>query len=408
MVHNVQHAKERLVILDVIRGVAVLGILLMNIQAFSMVMAAYSNPLAYGDLSTLNRVVYSFSYLFADQKFMTIFSVLFGTSVMLMLNKLARKGSDVAAFHYKRMFFLAIFGLLHAFLLWWGDILFCYAIAGMFIFLFRRKSAKTLFLLGFLMLVLNSLLFVGFDNLLPLLNENERAEIMTYWQPSLADITAETNNMLLGWYEQIGYRNQMALETLSNIFLFFPRVIGLMLVGMALYKIHFFDESLSRQALTNKTLVLSAIICLFIGLLMTAYGSYRQFILGWPYLSMFTYMQYNYWGSLFVAYSYVAFCLYFFRLGFFIKMQQALACAGKMALTLYLMQSVICCFVFYGWGLGVFGEFERYQQLLFVLFIWIFQLVFAQWWFKYYQYGPCEWLWRMLTYTRLLKNKNIH
>ena len=119
--------QSRLVNIDIIRGIALLGILLMNIQAFSMNFSAYSNPTSFGDLTGVNFYVYYLSHVFADQKFMTIFSILFGVGIVLMAENIEKKGGNPTKIHYKRMFILAIFGLLHAYLLWFGDILFPYA-----------------------------------------------------------------------------------------------------------------------------------------------------------------------------------------------------------------------------------------------------------------------------------------
>jgi uncharacterized protein len=121
---------QRLESLDVLRGFAVLGILIMNIQSFSMVDAAYTNPSAFGDLTGVNRWVWLLSHVFADQKFMSLFSLLFGAGIALMAHRLQAQGQSAAWLHYRRMFWLLLFGLGHAYLFWHGDILFTYALAG--------------------------------------------------------------------------------------------------------------------------------------------------------------------------------------------------------------------------------------------------------------------------------------
>src|SRR5258708_23123865 len=135
---------ERIVPMDVLRGFALLGILVMNIQLFAMVEAAYDNPTAYGDLNGANFLVWLLSHLFADQKFISIFSMLFGAGIVLMWRKAERSGARPARLHYRRMGWLILFGLLHAYLLWYGDILYAYGICGLFVCLFRRKSPRTL------------------------------------------------------------------------------------------------------------------------------------------------------------------------------------------------------------------------------------------------------------------------
>src|SRR5258706_11965699 len=123
---------ERIVPMDVLRGFALLGILVMNIQLFAMVDAAYNNPTAYGDLNGTNFLVWLFSYLLADQKFMSIFSMLFGAGIILMWQNAERSGARPTVLHYRRVGWLILFGLLHAYLLWNGDILYTFGMCGLF------------------------------------------------------------------------------------------------------------------------------------------------------------------------------------------------------------------------------------------------------------------------------------
>ena len=118
----------RIVTLDVIRGIAILGILIMNIQSFSMIGQAYVNPTAFGDLTGINKWVWILSHVFADQKFMTLFSILFGASILLITEGVERKGKSPLKVHFSRNFWLLIIGLIHAYFLWYGDILTPYAV----------------------------------------------------------------------------------------------------------------------------------------------------------------------------------------------------------------------------------------------------------------------------------------
>src|SRR2546427_12466115 len=123
---------ERIVPMDVLRGFALLGILVMNIQLFAMVEAAYDNPTAYGDLNGANFLVWLFSHLLADQKFISVFSMLFGAGIVLMWQKAESSGAGATRLHYRRMGWMILFGLLHAYLLWYGDILFIYGMCVLF------------------------------------------------------------------------------------------------------------------------------------------------------------------------------------------------------------------------------------------------------------------------------------
>src|SRR5580698_1598737 len=142
--------KERIVSIDVLRGFALLGILPMNIQYFSMIAAAYLTPTAYWDLTGANYWVWLLSHVLADQKFMTIFSMLFGAGILLMTSRIEASGKPSAALHYRRMGWLILFGLAHAYLLWSGDILVAYGMCGLLVYLFRKLQPRTLLVLGLL------------------------------------------------------------------------------------------------------------------------------------------------------------------------------------------------------------------------------------------------------------------
>jgi uncharacterized protein len=147
---------ERIGSLDVLRGFAVLGILGMNIQSFAMIGKAYVNPNTYGDMSGANYWVWLLSHIFFDQKFMTIFSMLFGAGIVLMTQRQEASTGKSAKVHYRRMAILLIFGLIHAYVIWYGDILFTYALCGMVAYLFRRRRPWLLITLGILLIAVHS------------------------------------------------------------------------------------------------------------------------------------------------------------------------------------------------------------------------------------------------------------
>jgi len=387
---------ERLNNIDVIRGVAILGILLMNIQVFSMIFSAYSNPNSFGDLSGNNFIVYYLSHIFADQKFMTIFSVLFGVGIVLMADNIERKGGSPGRIHYKRMCILALFGMLHAYLLWFGDILFPYALAGMIAYTARKKSPKFLFITAFVLLALYSLIMILGGLSLPYWEAEELQLMQAMWTPTNELITKDNLANLGSWIDQSEQRNFMASKTQSNILFYLPRIIGLMMIGMALFKLDFFGKRYE-----NKTLMLTGLIAFIISLALIIYGNKQNFAGGWSLDSMFTGAQFNYWGSILMAYSYLCFLIMFCRTNVLSALKQVLANVGRMALTNYLSQSFICGFIFYGWGLGLYGSFERLEQLFVVFAVWSFQLVFSTLWMSRFQFGPVEWLWRTMTYSKV-------
>ena len=150
----------RIKALDVLRGFAVLGILIMNIQSFAMIETAYINPAAFGDLTGLNKIVWIVSHILADQKFMTIFSILFGAGILMISDKAEQKNLKSAGLHYRRIFWLLIIGLIHAYLLWHGDILVTYALCAFWVFLFRKLSPIKLIIIGLLLVSVASFIYL--------------------------------------------------------------------------------------------------------------------------------------------------------------------------------------------------------------------------------------------------------
>ena len=153
--------QERIEALDVLRGLALLGILTMNMGGFSMPSAAYMDPTAWGEFSGLNLGVWVTTHLFADLKFMAIFSILFGAGLVLMSDRRSARGEKTAGLHLRRMFWLLVFGLLHAHLLWSGDVLVWYALCGAVLFPFRNAKPRTLISLALVSWSIGSLILIG-------------------------------------------------------------------------------------------------------------------------------------------------------------------------------------------------------------------------------------------------------
>tara|TARA_B100000902_G_C27255877_1_gene887802 strand:+ start:281 stop:1510 length:1230 start_codon:yes stop_codon:yes gene_type:complete len=392
-------AEKRLLNLDVIRGTALLGILIMNIQSFSMINAAYSNPLSFGDFSGLNKTVYYFSHVFADQKFMTIFSVLFGASILLVSSGNNVKGLKIFKIHYRRMIILACIGLLHLYYLWYGDILFIYAVMGMLAYPVRNTTAKFLLITAFLLLIINAAFSYLASAAIPHMSQTDIQELVIHWKPSSEAIEEEIIANQSNWIAQMDHRTHMATEMLFSGAFYYCRVLALMLIGMAMMKLNFFGERFS-----NRSLLLQAILCLLLGVLIIINRLNYNILNNFPIESMFS--QENYWGSLIMAYAYICLIIVFCRFEVLNPIKSCLAQVGRLALTNYLAQTFICTFIFYGWGLGKFGTFERKEQLLLVICIWVIQIFFSVLWVKKFRYGPFEWLWRSLTYGSFYKLKN--
>jgi len=392
--------EERILSLDVLRGFAILGILIMNIQSYSMINTAYLNPTAYGDLTGINLIVWILSHLFADQKFMTIFSLLFGAGILLFCNKAEEKGDKAAPLHYRRNFWLLIIGLIHAYLFWHGDILVPYALCAFIVFLFRKYKPKTLMILGSISLLVPMGLYFMFGSTMPFWPSEATENLLLSWNPSQELIDFELNVYRGGLASQMMHRVPTALMFQTFLFIIWSgwRVGGLMLIGMAFFKWGIFTGKRSKAFYRNWI-----IFGLLTGLALSGWGIYRNFVHDWSLeYSMFFGSQYNYLGSLFVVMAYIAIVIQW-SLKSFSGLTRRLAATGRMAFTNYLAQTLICTFIFYGHGFGLFGKIERWQQILIVFGIWILQLLISPIWLKHFRFGPVEWLWRSLAYWKIQK-----
>lgn len=394
-------AGGRIASLDVLRGFALLGILVMNIQIFAMPSAAYQNPTAFGDLTGINLGVWAFAYVFFSQKFLTLFSMLFGAGVCLFADRIEARGGRPATWHYRRMGWLLAFGLAHAYLLWAGDILVTYAICGCLVYLLRRRRPRTLLVAGLASLTATSLLLVaaGSALTLPGVPDEAIAEVERGWKPDAPAVEAEVAAYRGGWSEQQPARAAEALGIHLGLLPFFAIWFcgGLMLIGMALYK-----WGVLGAARDDRFYARLASIGLLAGLPLVAFGMWWNFAGDWAWQrSMFFGTLFNSWGCIPVALGYLGLVMLAVRRGFLPGLQARLAAVGRMAFTNYLLQTVLCTSIFYGHGLGLFGSAERYHQLLIVFAVWALQLWLSPIWMRRYSYGPLEWLWRTLTYGRL-------
>lgn len=390
---------ERILSLDVLRGFAILGILIMNIQSFSMIETAYINPAAFGDLTGLNKWVWILSHVFADSKFMTLFSILFGAGILLFANKIESKGFKPAGLHYSRTFWLLIIGLIHAYFIWYGDILVTYALCAFIIFLLRNFTPKRLLVIGIIVFLIPSLIYLFFGWSMQYWPQEAIDNSMVSWFPAQNLIDQEIAAYQGSWMDQMSHRIPAAIFLQTFIFLMWHgwRAAGLMLIGMALFK----WGVLTAQK-SNRFYIKLSIPGFVIGFLLVIWGIVKNFAVNWSFdFSMFLGWQFNYWGSVFVALGYIGVIMLVSKSEFFEKITRPLAAVGRTALTNYLAQTIICTLIFYGHGLGLFARVERKEQVLFIIGIWLFQLIISTAWLQRFRFGPAEWIWRSLTYRKI-------
>jgi len=386
---------ERIQVLDVLRGVALLGILLTNIQHFSMFAGAVRNPTLFGDLQGANFWVYALTFNLAFQKFMPIFSMLFGAGIMLAAERREAAGKDPSAFHFRRMGVLLLIAMVHAYLVWYGDILFLYAVCGALVFPFRRSSARFLIWAGIVMLAgqpfmeIVSFAAPGLFGFVHIFQGMSLEEILS------ADLAAFQG----GWVENFRMRVLYSFEGQTVGFLLHGlwRASGLILLGMGLYRLRVMTGE--RSPATYWAFVG---VGLGIGLPVTAFAFWLSYRASWGnfWIQQFS-LQVIHWVGIVVALAWIGMVMLACRSGCRGWPGRALAAVGRMALSNYLLHSLICTFLFYGFGLGLYGSVERIGQIGIVLSIWSLQLLGSPLWLRYFRFGPVEWVWRTLSYGKL-------
>lgn len=391
---------DRIATLDVARGVALLGILVMNVTSFAMPEAAYDNPLAYGGDSPADRLVFGLEYVFANQKFMGLFSLLFGAGIILLTQRLEATGRPTARIYFARHFWLFLFGLAHLTLIWAGDILTLYAVCGILLYPLRHLRARWLLGLGAVILLVPSLLavptYAGLSDLDPTVMEE-------VWQPSPAAIDEEIAIYQGGWedgaadrLEEIEADEAYDWLLLWQLIDYAARGLGMMLLGMAAGRTGLLAGRVSGVLLRRL-----AAWGLGIGLPLAVLGLAVNVAAGWPALFSQTIGRVpNNLATPLVTVGYAALIALWCRTTIAAGLQGRLAAVGQLALTNYIAESLLGTFIFYGWGLGLFGEVSRTGQLLVVAAIWGVVLIVSPWWLSRFRYGPLEWLWRTLTYWR--------
>ena len=385
----------RIASLDVLRGVAVLGILLLNVRTFALPAAAYSSPVFGGSETPLDLAVFSIVQMLADMKFMAIFSLLFGAGLVLFTQRAESSTGQSGSIWYRRMAWLLVIGLCHAWILWWGDILVTYALCGMIVYPLRKLSVRTLALMGFGLLAVGSLIWLGAGALVQLGGPDVVDSVVA----SPDSVAAEMAVWRDSWWGQTPKRLgiAVALETWIFAMWLFWRCGGLMLLGMAMFR----SGWLQRSASIRRPLWM-VLIGLGGGLSVVAIGMAANRADGWIGVDvMFANSLWNYWGSIGVAAGWIGLVLLMCGVDVFGPIRGVLAGVGRMALSNYLAQTVICGVIFYGWGFGWHGEVGYAAQLLIVAAIWATQCIWSPLWLSRFRFGPMEWLWRSLTYWQL-------
>ena len=413
-------ASNRIHSLDIIRGFAVLGILLMNIHGFGLPMA-YEDPTISGGAEGLNLKVWIMNGLFFEGTMRGLFTLLYGAGVVLLTQRLEKReaGLATADIYYRRVLWLLLFGLFHGFvLLWDGEILYHYALFGLMLFPFRNMAAKGLLILCIALISCGVILDVLhyqekkevvekgmavelLKNQKDSLTETQQTDLKAFekfkTKPSQEELKSMVDGMQGSYADAFMTKAPEVIWMQSSFIYRYGAwdLLAMMFLGMALFK----WGVLQNEKSTGFYLLLTG-IGYGLGLLINWYETELVVSSNFDRLAMAKSAQTYGIGRVLITFGHIGLVMLFIRwrvLGF---LNKAFAAVGQMALSNYLTHSIICAFVFYGFGFGLYGKLERYELYYVVGSIWVFQLIMSPIWLKYFQFGPAEWLWRSLTYKK--------
>ena len=411
---------ERLRTLDVLRGSALLGIALMNIVFSGLPMAAYANPNLWGGNDPLNVSVLAVQWILFDGKMRALFSMMFGAGIVLFMQRAVERENSVKAADLlsRRLLWLMLFGALHGWLIWAGDILYAYGLFGLLLVPMRNVSPRKLLITAGVALLLLSVAIVGRgfmfrasrDAAVAARAVEAQGGALTKEQQAKKKEWDETYNQVLPSREKLqeevdsyrkGYGGGMAqrarvMRKLNFAPVYFPPNIdvwALMLIGMALFRLGVIQGERSSR--------------FYVGLAVTGYA------IGIPLNALSTYgmMSANYeivatmfWnapyqiGRVAVALGHASVLILVVKSGSMRWLTDRLAAVGQMAFSNYISHSIAYALLFYAPGFRLFGQLQRYELYYVVFGLWILNLAWSPIWLRHFRFGPLEWCWRSLTY----------
>ncbi|MFO5585947.1 DUF418 domain-containing protein YeiB [Klebsiella pneumoniae] len=371
---------ERNVTLDFVRGVAILGILLLNISAFGLPRTAYLNPAWSGSASLSDAWTWALLDLLAQVKFLTLFALLFGAGLQLLLPRGKR-------WIQSRLTLLALLGFIHGLFFWDGDILLAYALVGLVSWRMVREAhhVKSLFNTGVV-------LYLTGIAVLVLLGMISGTAANRSWAPDAANLQYEQYWKLHGGMEAVSNRADMLSDNLLALGAQYGwQLAGMMLMGAALMRSGWLKGQFSLRHYRRTGALLVAA-----GMAVNLPAIFAQWYLTWDYRwCAFLLQAPRELSAPLQAIGYAALAWGYWPQLCRFRLVGAIACVGRMALTNYLLQTLICTTLFY--HLGLFMRFDRLQLLAFVPPIWAVNLLISSLWLRRFRQGPVEWLWRQLT-----------
>jgi uncharacterized protein len=422
---------ERISSIDTLRGFALLGILILNIDDFGGPMFFHDippNPAFTGPHAHLNLIVLFIKWMFFEGKMRLLFSMLFGAGVLLLTDRAERRGAadKVADIYLRRNIWLVVLGVLHGTFIWDGDILLQYgSVALLFLYPCRKLKSKTLFTVGsLLILVVWTYGILQFTGVMQTLRLNSKAADVVTAQNAGHPLTPEQKKVEQQWKAMVkdhevtkqkideeiaethvSYLNHLINHGLSyeksfasrSPFFTIAESVGAMLIGMGLYKTGFLLAELPFS-----TYLWTALLGFLVSIPIYILGIWKAYVSGFFFLTIdkWIYLPYpltELAGGLAVA----ATLLIVIKSRIFHRLLRPIAAVGQTALTNYLLTSVLCQFVFLWGPWKLFGKLDYYQVNYVLLGVWAINLTLSTLWLRIFEFGPVEWLWRSATYWKL-------
>ncbi|MFD2630339.1 DUF418 domain-containing protein [Oceanobacillus kapialis] len=371
---------RRLPWIDGARGFAIFGIFVVNIGAFSAPYFLYGGT---SNTSSVDQFIEVLIDIFFQASFYTLFSLLFGFGFQMMKDSLVEKNLSVFPVLGRRLMMLIIFGLIHAFLIWHGDILLTYGIIGLLLLAFLHVKGKTLLAWALLLMGVSvgliSISLYEFRHYLGQANFFAAEQAIKHYQ---------SGNLLKIWEQN--YTDWLYANGGESYFLLIGTLLPLFLVGMLIAKKRWLHEPEKHQPILRRLWLLSLVM--FAGLKAGPY------MFGNP--AWFSMIQDNIGGA-FSALFYILSITFLFQMPRISKLFKPLQYVGRMALTNYIAQSLICFVLFY--IVGLYSSITPASSMLIVVIIYSIQVVWSKWWLARFRFGPLEWLWRSVTYKKVQK-----
>lgn len=395
---------QRIQSLDVLRGVAVMGILAMNIVSFALPPVVYFNPTAYGMSSTADMASWIFSFIFVDGKMRGLFSFLFGASLAIVADSAAKNGQRPIVVVGARQFWLLVIGLIHCYLIWYGDILTQYAVIGMVAYWFRNMDGPELLAAGAALLLTQILAVTATSLILFDMAQQAAApgalpEVVAAWHQAVRgfsnpgpDAIAQSVAVYSGPYSGILHETLTAKGNSPLLFMvaYGLETLAYMLFGMAALKSGLLTGQWDgtryrRWAALGLAITLPVMACLAWALVRADFQPQHIFLYSITLTTPFRPLMIVAYAAMVVLLSQ--------RGGWLVE---RIGAAGRAAFTNYLGTSILMTFVFYGWGLGWFGSLDRAELWWPVIGTWVLMLTWSKPWLDRFRYGPLEWVWRSL------------